>query len=238
MLRTYKAIKPARKAVPLTQHQLAQQIGVSQPLVSQWESGKTAPTEEQSEALHELLPMLKAKVGVRPEGFGEWVFNRRKDVGYSTTELAQKAGLSILTIYNIEGGKTGNPQEATKKKLEGALGESIPTKTAKALAEEAGVEGLGELHDFDPHDPEQWPAEPGIYVFYDVSERPIYVGQGQSIKIRIRDHAQKFWFKKPIVEKALFIRIEADALRKQVEQLLIKFLKSHAVINKQGVDKG
>ncbi len=99
------------------------------------------------------------------------------------------------------------------------------------------MEGLGSLEDFDPHVDSERPAEPGIYVLYDISERPIYVGQGTNVRARIRNHEEKFWFKRPIVESASWIRIEDERLRVQIETLLIKFLKSNAVINKQNVDR-
>jgi hypothetical protein len=103
--------------------------------------------------------------------------------------------------------------------------------------EEATIQGFGELVDFDPHEDDDRPPAPGIYVLYDISERPIYVGQGGDIKKRIRDHADKFWFRSPIVETAAYVKIAEKQLREKVETLLIRFLKSNAVINKQNVDR-
>ena len=77
----------------------------------------------------------------------------------------------------------------------------------------------------------------GICVCYDISDRPIYVGQGSSIKTRIRDHSDKFWFGPPIVETGSYVQIDDKDLRVKVETLLIKFLKSNAVINKQSVER-
>jgi len=68
-------------------------------------------------------------------------------------------------------------------------------------------------------------------------ERPLYVGEGGNIRNRIKDHAQKFWFKAPIVDTGAYIRIDDVELRKKVETLLIKFLKSNAVLNKQNVER-
>jgi excinuclease UvrABC nuclease subunit len=96
---------------------------------------------------------------------------------------------------------------------------------------------MGSLEDFDPHDDEDLPTEPGIYVLYDISQRPVYVGEGKNVRKRIRDHQEKFWFKRPIVETASWIRVADDTLRLQIETLMIKFLKSNAVINKQNVDR-
>ena len=97
-----------------------------------------------------------------------------------------------MLIYNIEAGRISNPRPATIKKLESALGAEIPTEVKDETREEATIKDVGELVDFDPHDDDDLPSTPGIYVLYDISERPIYVGQGTAIKKRIRDHQDKF----------------------------------------------
>ncbi len=95
----------------------------------------------------------------------------------------------------------------------------------------------GQLTDFDPNNDDDLPDAPGVYVFYDISQRPIYVGESGNIAGRIRQHRDKFWFKPPIVELGAYIAIYEDGLRKSVEKVLIRFLKSNAVINKQNVDR-
>ena len=63
------------------------------------------------------------------------------------------------------------------------MDESIET----AIAEEVNIEGLGEFSDFDPHsDTSLWPEGGGVYVFYDISHRPIYVGQSGNIQRRLK----------------------------------------------------
>ena len=101
----------------------------------------------------------------------------------------------------------------------------------------AEITGVGRLTDFNPHDEDDFPAEPGVYVFYDISERPIYVGESSNIKARVRNHVDKFWYKSPIVETAAYVKVDAASLRKQLEETLIKFLQSDAVINKKAVDR-
>ena len=166
-----------------------------------------------------------------------WLTKARSAKGWSIPELAHYTGLTPPGVYRIESGVTRSLREATRKKLEKALGESVPADTAADIAKEASIKGLGRLEDFDPHVDDDLPAEPGIYVLYDVSERPVYVGEGKNVRKRIRDHAEKFWFKRPIVETASWIRVDDDILRLQIETLMIKFLKSNAVINKQNVDR-
>ena len=69
-----------------------------------------------------------------------------------------------------------------------------------------------------------------MYVFYDISDRPVYVGKAAVIRDRVRNHYEKFWFKSPIVDHAAYIEIQDERLRTQIEQILIKFLKSNAVL--------
>jgi hypothetical protein len=106
-----------------------------------------------------------------------------------------------------------------------------------SCSEFSGSKSIGELTEFDPYDSERLPTIAGIYVLYDICQRPLYVGQGGSIDRRLRVHHDKFWFKSPIVESAAYVRIDDRLLRESVETLLIKFLKSNAVINKRFVER-
>lgn len=118
--------------------------------------------------------------------------------------------------------------------MEKVLGE-LPAEAKKEIQDEAEIEGLGPLTDFDPYETEALPTVPGVYVFYDISERPIYVGESSNIKKRIHDHADKFWFKRPIVNTGAYVEIKDAQLRTQTETMMIRFLKSNAVINTQNV---
>jgi len=155
----------------------------------------------------------------------------------SVPELAEKSNVSIPAIYNIESGRISNPREITIKKLESALGNTLSSEAKVEIKTEATIEGFGEFIEFDPHNPSDTPTTPGIYMLYDISQRPVYVGQASDIKARIKTHSDKFWFKQPIVETAAYVKIEDKPLREKVEKLLIRFLKSNAVINKQNVER-
>lgn len=139
-------------------------------------------------------------------------------------------------IYKIESGDIANPRKVTRDKLAKALGAAVPEDVTREVSESAVIQGLGEMIDFDPHDEADWPKSPGVYIFYDRANRPIYVGQGRVASVRIRDHRTRFWFRDPIVSSGSFIEIREDALRVQVEKLLIRFLRQNAIINKQHVD--
>jgi transcriptional regulator with XRE-family HTH domain len=169
--------------------------------------------------------------------FGVWLGQARVGKGWSVPELAKRAHVSMPTVYAIEAGRIANPRDQTRRKLESALGQTMDAEVAAEVERQASVEGIGELVDFNPHDADDIPAEPGVYVLYDISQRPIYVGQGASIRTRLKDHEQKFWFKRPIVETGAYVVVRDDGFRQQIESLLIRFLKSNAVLNKQNVDR-
>lgn len=233
-----KNLQKARSRAGLSQVELAEKVGVTQPTVSNWEHERGTPSKEQEKILRNVLDLGSSANGaVDVSPLAAWLTKARSAKGWSIPELAHAAGLTPPAVYRIESGVTRNLRQATRKKLETVLGVPVPADTAADIAEEAEVQGLGTLEDFDPHLDGERPAEPGIYVLYDISERPIYVGEGKNVRKRIKDHEEKFWFRRPIVESASWIKVEDDTLRVQIETLLIKFLKSNAVINKQNVER-
>jgi transcriptional regulator with XRE-family HTH domain len=165
------------------------------------------------------------------------VRSRREGALLSREQLAAASGVSAIQIYNIETGRTTNPREKTRNALEGALKQPAPEELVQAVEKSAEIRGVGRMTDFDPHSEDDFPREPGVYVLYDISDRPVYVGQSAKIRERIRGHVDKFWYRSPVVEKAAFVRVKDPVLREQLEETLIKFLKSNAVINQRHVDR-
>lgn len=242
-----KHIRRARVEEGLSQALLAEKLKVTQATVSGWETGRTHPSEKQIRRMESLINLVRPGPGrVRAHhestadtsrAFGRWLERARENAGLSVPELAERAGISPPAIYNIESGRSANPRLDTRRKLERALNIDAPQEVIAVSEEASEIQGLGPLTDFDPHDASDRPKAPGVYVFYDISDRPVYVGKAGNIFKRVRDHEEKFWFKRPIVERASYVEIAADTLRNQVEQVLIKFLKSNAVINRQSVER-
>lgn len=239
-------IRTSRIEAGLTQAELAERFGVSQTTISSWETGKGIPSDEDLKVLgHILLPDVgrqRPAEGEAPEStslqqYGDWIAAARAKKNFTRAQLAQRAGVSVPAVYSIETGRT-NPRASTRRKLELALAEKPPTSLVTAVQEEAEIKGVGSFEGFDPHDAAEWPGEPGVYVFYDISDRPIYVGESGDIRKRIKsDHQEKFWYKRPIVETASYVKVSDQKLRRQLENTMIKFLKSNAVINKRQVDR-
>lgn len=197
-----QTIRELRVRAGLSQGELAEKVNVSQVTVSNWETKKSIPNKDQNRVLDQILGLGVAEgESANASPIAAWVNRSRISERLSVPELAQRSGLTPPAIYRIEAGITRNLRYSTRQKLEKALGK-MPEDTAEEAGRDAAISGLGSLEDFDPHSDDERPSEPGIYVLYDVSERPIYVGEGSNVKKRLRDHEEKFWFKRPIVETA------------------------------------
>ncbi len=236
------AIRIARKQNALSQKELAAKLGVTQATISNWEKGKAEPDEPHKEKLQSILgadTLSQTLTSQQDESsvLAAWLSRARQEAHMTVAQLSAQANVSVPTIYNVEAGRAQNPRRRTIELLEKALGKKFEQEFEDEVRKASTVEGVGEFQDFDPHNTADWPPEPGIYVFYDISERPVYVGMASDIADRIRGHEDRFWFKRPIVERASYIPIKDKRLRKQIETILIKFLKSNAIINKQGVER-
>ena len=238
-------IKQSRLGLELSVQDFAIIIGKTPQTVYNWEGEKNIPSEndktdvEKKIEKYELL--LQKEYRQEDNSWAAWLRKNREKNNMTVRNLSEKSNVSIPTIYNIENGKILYPQENTIIKLSETLNIGDNDKINQATSQPQTVdqigEGIGALADFSAHSEDEWPNCSGVYVFYDIAERPIYVGQSENIKKRLRDHADKFWFKRPIVELASYIEISDKKLRTQIEQILIKFLKSNAIINKRDVDK-
>ena len=216
-LRFGPSIKKTRVRLGITQAELGQKLNpkVGPGTVSHWETEYSYPSGEQKAQVREILGQISDENEARgeaedgdqespesPSAIGTWLNKHRLKQGFSVPELAHKAGLSAVAVYAIESGRSQNPQRKTVAKLEQALGIQLSPEAKKEAKDEATIEGVGEWFNFDPHSQSDWPVEAGIYVLYDISDRPIYVGQGQDISKRLGDHSDRFWFKQPIVQNA------------------------------------
>jgi transcriptional regulator with XRE-family HTH domain len=235
---TGQEIKTRRKALGLSQAALGELVDITQGGVSAWETGRASPGLAQQEALERVFSAgAPATIASPSQDYGEWVRSRRLEAGLSREQLAAASNVSAPQIYNIETGRSTNPRAKTRAALERAVNEQAPQELVEAVEESAEIEGVGHMSDFDPHSEDDFPREPGVYVFYDISDRPVYIGKSANIRDRVRGHVDKFWYRSPIVEKASYVRVDDATLRGQLEETLIKFLKSNAVINQQLVER-
>ncbi len=211
---------------------MAEKLGISQPYLSLIETGKQEPSQKLADKIVKLSG-TPSKVEI---GFGEWLRETRTKAKLTRDQLAQKAGISYLTIYFIETGKTESPQRATVEALEKVLGK-VPKPVETEISEEKEV-GLGFGEYLGPFPIGDWESNvgdsvPGIYVFYDSLKRPVRVGQTSDLKTRIRQYEDFFWFKPPIVDSFAYIVVKDTKLRKQVETAMIKLVGENAIFNAQ-----
>ncbi len=236
-------LQNARRAAGLTQYELAEKIGMARGSIVDWETNRQKIPPARVAVLKKVLGDFARKRGLTSDAdevpaFGAWLRKVRSSKDISIPRLAEKSGVSIPAIYNIETGKSLNPQKETRKKLENALGQDAPSDVTEEAEDTQRIEGLGALTDFDPYDDADLPKLSGVYVFYDGTGRPTYIGQSKRIDLRIKQsHRDKFWFKQPIVERAAYLQIPDKTLRGQVEAILIRFLGSQVLVNKNLVDR-
>jgi len=233
-----KILYDLRQHLSLTQSEMAKELGISQPVVSLIESGGMQASRKIAEKIIKLSQTIAQEEAEASEKstFGEWLRDQRAKHNITQAQLAEKAGISQLTISFIETGKTQSPQKATVQAIEKALGKGLPTEVKSEISEETEVGGLGEYFGpFPTKDLETNVANdtPGIYVFYDILKRPVYVGQTSDLKSRIRGYQDFFWFKSPIADSFAYIVVKDEKLRRQVEAAMIKLVGENAIFNKQ-----
>ncbi len=222
-------VKNVREKSSLTQAEMAEKLGISQPMVSYIERGEVEPSQE-------VIDKLRKMSGTAENPLSEWLRDQRQRMHMTQAELAKKAGISQLTICFIETGKTESPQKATIHAIEKILGK-LPVQLQSEIREEAQVGGYGEY--LGPFPVTEWEssvreATPGIYVFYDALKRPVRVGETADIRRRLDEYEHNYWwFKPPIVESFAYIIMEDEKLRKQVEATMIKLVGDNAIFNIQ-----
>lgn len=163
-----------------------------------------------------------------------WLNEKMEEKNYSVEELADEVDVSKQTIINLRTGKTKNPISSTRRRIEAAIGEEIKKETKEDIDYDARVKGIGSLKDIpDPFEIEGVESVSGVYVIYDVNDRPLYVGKGVNIKSRIRDHISRKWYARKIVGAVSYLEVEEEDLRDKIESVLISFMKSNSVVNKQ-----
>jgi transcriptional regulator with XRE-family HTH domain len=167
--------------------------------------------------------------------FGEWLNEQMDKQQVSIQDLANKTGLTYTGIWNIVKGNTAYPRQETRNKLSAALNQAVPSEVEQEIKQESVIEGYT-WTDFTPTDLETVPELGGVYVFYDITDRPVYVGKSRSnVRGRVKDHQTRFWFKPPLVVRGSFLAIEDPAMYDKIETILIRFLGNHALLNAKGV---
>ncbi|WP_339164324.1 GIY-YIG nuclease family protein [Methylobacterium bullatum] len=170
--------------------------------------------------------------------FGDWLKQEMEDQDVGIPDLVAKTNISYAGIWNIVNGNTISPRQETRDKLAKALKKKVPVKVQKQIDDNASeIPGLDWV-DFTPSDLQTIPEEGGVYVFYDTTDRPVYVGMSKAnVRSRVKDHSTRFWFKDPLVVRGAFLSVPDADLCVKIEKILIKFLGKHALLNVKGATK-
>ena len=190
---------------------------------------------DQEEAL--AMPQEEVAAGApQQQSFGEWVSSEMAKQGLTIPQLQDKTKISYTGIWNIVKGKTLYPTDETRAKLSAALNQPVPIEVEKEIEQQKSEISGYTWTDFTPSDIGTVPDQAGVYVFYDVTDRPVYVGKSaKSVRTRVKDHQSRFWFKPPLVVRGSFLAIDDPVMCEKIEMILIKFLGKHALLNVQGV---
>ena len=118
-----KQLREARIRAGLSQEELADKVGVSQPLVSIWERAKGTPSAQHQRALRAVLDLGSSANGAADASpLAAWLTKARAAKGWSIPELAHNAKLTPPAVYRIESGVTRNLRDVTRVKLETVFG--------------------------------------------------------------------------------------------------------------------
>jgi transcriptional regulator with XRE-family HTH domain len=167
--------------------------------------------------------------------FADWLRDKMAEKNISIPRLSEMSGITYVGIWNIVEGNTRSPRDETRKKLAKALQSKIPKAVEDVSETESKTIPGYEWSDFTPSDLETVPEESGVYVFYDITDRPVYVGKStKNVRLRVKDHMSRFWFKEPLVVRGAFLNVPDSDTCNKIEMILIKFLGKHALLNTKG----
>jgi DNA-binding transcriptional regulator YiaG len=107
-----EAVRKDRARLELTAADYAELVGVSMITIYSWESARTGPRAEQLEKWLAIKGMPRdeawKRLGIEevPEFSGKAILAERKRLGLSAAKYGKLVGVSMLTIYNWEKGKS------------------------------------------------------------------------------------------------------------------------------------
>ncbi len=95
-------LRALRKKSGLNQEELAERVGVHLNTISRWENGDDAPKMAFTRKLAQALDVPEEDLFLMSNSFGQRLRALRKKSGLNQEELAEKVGLSVMTIRRWE----------------------------------------------------------------------------------------------------------------------------------------
>src|SRR5208283_4576012 len=100
----------------LSQKELAVKLGLTQPMISIWELGKSKPDRAQMDAIESILGGITKEEESSDQplpAIATWLARALSRQNMTAHELSKKSGISAPTIYNLLNGGAQNPQQRT-----------------------------------------------------------------------------------------------------------------------------
>ena len=201
------------------------------------------PSETMMEKLRKSIDEIKSGMGSKSSDdelndvidFAEWLRIQMEAKSLNRNQLANIAGCHHTTLTSILNRRIENPSNEMMDKLRKALEEEIPQAVVEVINEKKTFENKQDVwDDFNPHDADSIPNKPGVYALFSPTNVVMYVGMAKNVRSRIAEHRQKKWFLEDIIEYGMLFYSEDPADRARIENILIKFLRSNAWLNKAG----
>jgi transcriptional regulator with XRE-family HTH domain len=235
------------EALPLTQTQVAEHLGVSLGLVSHWKSGYTKISPDHAEELRLLDRDAKAtrrsakdeeeRTGSDqpsgPQSYGEWLAEQLDAIHVTQAKFATLSDVSPITISNLINGKN-SPQQGTRQKIEKALS-TFPsqrksrgeTPSAPKADPNEPVVGIS----FRKDEISQAPNQVGVYVIHDGRGHPTYVGKG-NLRSELTLYSGRTWAASDhAAAKFSYAVLGNDQEADKIETILIKFMADSLLVN-------
>lgn len=200
------------------------------------------PSEQMMEKLRVAIDQIKSGISSHEEeveendfDFAEWLTFQMEAKSLSGTQLSKLAGCHNTTISAILNRRIENPSNEMMEKIRTALQEEIPLVVTNDLNEKKKFDNKQDVwDDFNPHDHDSIPNKPGVYALFSPTNIVLYVGKAQNVRSRIASHREKKWFLQDIIEYGMLFYSDNENERKKIEDILIKFLRTNAWLNKAG----
>jgi transcriptional regulator with XRE-family HTH domain len=200
------------------------------------------PSEQMMERLRVAIDQIKSGISSHEEevegndfDFAEWLTFQMEAKSLNGTQLSKLAGCHNTTILAILNRRIENPSNEMMEKIRTALQEEIPLVVTNDLNEKKKFDNKQDVwDDFNPHDHDSIPNKPGVYALFSPTNIVLYVGKAQNVRSRIASHREKKWFLQDIIEYGMLFYSDDENERKKIEDILIKFLRTNAWLNKAG----
>ena len=201
-----------------------------------------SPSEQMMNRLRDAVDQIRAgQPDQRQEStkpivdFAAWIGLQMEAKNLTNQRLAQLAGCHPTTVSSILAGRIENPSNEMMAKIRMALNEDVPASIVRDLHERKTFENKEDVwDDFNPHDHDSIPNKPGVYALFSPTDAVMYVGMAQNVRSRISSHRDKKWFLPEIIEYGMLFYSDDENERKKIEDILIKFLRTRAWLNKSG----